>query len=144
MFQFSAERFGLNLNKELAATVLLDAAYTTDDKACAKYGTSLRSLQRWRRQFADGDPELAGSVATKKAAFDAAWADELPAALRKGIQCLSECMDTIRGDPRSLKNPAMIHAVAGAMTICAEIYFTGKVIDSRIINPGPEQINGYQ
>jgi hypothetical protein len=111
---------------------LLDAAYTTDEKACAKYGISIRSLQRWRRQLADGDPELAGSVATKKAAFDAAWADELPAALRKGIQCLSECMDSLRADPKTFTNPAMIHAVAGAMTICAEIYFTGKVIDSRI------------
>jgi hypothetical protein len=134
----------MKLDRELAATVLLDAAYTTDDKACAKYDVSIRSLQRWRRQLADGDPALAGFVATKKAAFDSAWADELPAALRKGLQCLSECMDSIRSDPRSLKNPAMIHAIAGAMTICAEIYFTGKVIDSRIINPAPEQINGYQ
>jgi hypothetical protein len=131
----------MKLDRELAAATLLDAAYTTDEKACSKYGVSLRSLQRWRRQLADGDPELAGFVATKKAAFDAAWADELPVALKKGIQCLSECMDTIRADPRSLKNPAMIHAVAGAMTICAEIYFTGKVIDSRI-DPEPDSFNG--
>ncbi len=84
VFNSSRRDCALNLNKELAATVLLDSAYTTDDKACAKYGVSIRSLQRWRRQFADGDPELAGFVATKKAAFDKAWADELPVALRKG------------------------------------------------------------
>src|SRR5687768_13424263 len=111
-----------SLDRELAAAALLDAAYTTDEKTCAKYGISLRSLQRWRQQLANGDPELAGSVATKKAAFDAAWADDLPAALKKGMLCISECMDTLRSDPNSLKNPAMIHAVAGAMSICAEIY----------------------
>lgn len=135
----------MNLNRELAATVLLDSAYTTDDKACAKYGVSLRSLQRWRRQLADGDPELAGFVATKKAAFDKAWADELPAALRKGMQCLSECMDGLRADPEALKNPQMIHSIAGAMSICAEIYFTGKVIDSRIFGGDePDRANGIQ
>lgn len=132
----------MTLDRELAATVLIEAAYTTDDKACSKYGISVRSLQRWRRQLADGDPELAGFVATKKAAFDRAWAEELPAALKKGLQCLSECMESVRADSASMKNPAMIHAVAGAMSICAEIYFTGKVINSRIIDP--EQISGYQ
>lgn len=79
------------LNKEFAATVLLDAVYTTDEQACQKYGTSVRSLQRWRRLFADGDPELAGFVATKKAALDAAWAENLPSALSKGLQALDSC-----------------------------------------------------
>lgn len=131
----------MNLNKELAATVLISAAYTTDEQACKQYGVSVRSLQRWRRQLADGDPELAGFVATKKAAFDAAWAEELPATLKKGMLCISECMEVLRADRNSLKNPAMIHAVAGAMSICAEIYFTGKVIGSRI---DPEPIGGIQ
>jgi hypothetical protein len=134
----------MELNRELAATALLDAAYTTDKKTCAKYGISLRSLQRWRRQLADGDPELAGFVATKKETFDKAWADELPVALKKGLQCLSECMDSVRSDPAFLKNPAVIHSVAGAMSICAEIYFTGKVIDSRIDPGEPFQTGGIQ
>lgn len=134
----------MNLNRELAAATLLDAAYTTDERACAKYGVSVRSLQRWRRQLADGDPELAGFVATKKAAFDKAWADELPVALRKGLQCLSECMESLRTDSQTLKNPAMVHAVAGAMSICAEIYFTGKVIDSRLFNSDTDQVGGIQ
>jgi transposase-like protein len=121
-----------SLDRELAAAALLDAAYTTDEKACAKYGISVRSLQRWRRQLADGDPELAGSVATKKEAFDKAWADELPIALKKAILCLNECMDTLSSDPVSKKNPEVIRAVAGAMSICADIYLTSKVIDGRI------------
>jgi len=58
----------MTLNKEFAASVLMDAIYTTDAQACDKYGVSVRSLQRWRRQLADGDPELGGVVATKKAA----------------------------------------------------------------------------
>jgi len=132
----------MNLNRELAASALLEAAYTTDEKACAKYGVSVRSLQRWRQQLAEGDPELAGFVATKKAAFDKAWAEELPAALRKGLQCLADCMDSVRNDPESLKSPTVIHAVAGAMSICAEIYLTGKVIDARILSSGPEELGG--
>jgi hypothetical protein len=32
------------LNKELAATVLIDAVFTTDEQACQNYGVALRSL----------------------------------------------------------------------------------------------------
>jgi len=125
----------MTLKRELAATVIIAAAFTTDEKACRQYGVSVRSLQRWRRQLADGDPELAGFVATKKEAFDKTWAEQLPIALKTGLQCLSECMDTIANDAKSKKNPEVIHAIAGALSICAEIYFTGKVIDIRFTQP---------
>lgn len=120
------------LNKEFAATVLFDAIYTTDQQACQKYGVSVRSLQRWRRLLADGDPELAGSVATKKAAFDAAWAENLPGALAKGLEALDSCYRAIQGDPEAQKNPNVIHALAGAFRICAEVHLTGRIIDARL------------
>lgn len=120
------------LNKELAAEVLLTAIFTTDEQACQKYGVSLRTLQRWRRKFVDGDPELAGCVATKKAAFDAVWAESLPAALARGIKALEKCFTEIHSDPRACKNPVVLHALAGAFRIVAEVHLTSKVIDSRI------------
>lgn len=116
---------------ELAATVLLEAAYTTDEVACAKYGISVRTLQRWRKDLLTND-ELAGFVATKKEILNAAWADELPIALKKGIQLIGECSDAIRSDPRMMKNPQVLSAVAGAMKLCAEVLMTNKVIDARI------------
>lgn len=131
-----------SLNRELAGTVLVSAAFTTDDQACEQYGVSLRSLQRWRRQLADGDPELAGIVSTKKAAFDKAWADDLPAALKRGISCLAECFETVKADPESHKNPAIIRAIAGAMSAVADIEITGRVIDARIGRGGVDATGG--
>ncbi len=122
----------VSLNKELAATVLLEAAYTTDDIAAQKYNVSVRSLRRWRRQFADGDPELAACVRTKTEAFNAAWAENLPGALARGLAALDSCFGAVQGDAEALKNPNVIHALAGAFRICAEIHYTGKVIDARL------------
>jgi hypothetical protein len=120
------------LNKELAASVLFDAIYTTDEQACQKYGVSVRSLQRWRRLLADGDdPELAGCVATKKAAFDRAWAEQLPVALTKALTTLSECMDAVRADSLLRVNPDMIYSIVGVVKTCAEIELTRKVLNAR-------------
>jgi hypothetical protein len=116
---------------ERAAAVLLDALYTTDQKAAERYGVSLRSVQGWRRMLAE-DSEFAAFFATKKEQFDAAWADTLPIALKEGVGLLAECARAIRSDARMMKNPAVIAAVAGAVKICAEVYLTGKVIDARI------------
>ncbi len=123
------------LNKEFAATVLLEAIYATDETACQKYGVSVRSLQRWRRLLADGDPELAGSVATKKVAFDRAWAEQLPVSLTKALTTLSECMDAVRADAKAKTNPDTIHSVVGVLKTVAEIELTRKVLDARFGNP---------
>jgi hypothetical protein len=114
------------LDKELAATVILEACYTTDEKAAARHGVSIRSLQRWRRRFAS-DPVLAGIVATKKKALDQTWAEEMPVALRKAIRFIGEACDV--ADKR---NPAVISAIAGALKVLAEALYTGRVIDARI------------
>jgi hypothetical protein len=122
---------GAKVNKELQAAVLVEAVFTADALACAKYGVSERSLQRWRRSLAEGtDPELAGFVATKKAAFDARWADECAPALAAGISFLAEAARSA-GDAQR-RNPAFIAAVAGAVKIIAETKLTGEIIGSRL------------
>src|ERR1051325_2677946 len=118
--------------KELAAEVLLTAIFTTDAEACEKYGVSLRSLRRWRQQLAAGDPELAAFVHTKKAVFDAAWAERLSPALSRGLQALDKCFAEIMTDPRLCKNPVIIHALAGAVHILADVDLSNRVIDSRL------------
>jgi ParB-like chromosome segregation protein Spo0J len=120
------------LNKELAAEALIDAAFTTDEQACQKYGISTKTLQRYRVRLAEGDPELSGFVATKKAARDAAWAENLPGALAKGLQALESCFAAVQQDPESLKKPEVIHALAGAYRICAEVHITSRLIDARM------------
>jgi hypothetical protein len=114
------------LNKELAATVILEACYTTDEKASAKHGVSIRSLQRWRRQLAS-DPVLAGFVATKKKALDERWAEEMPVALRKAARFIGDACEVA-----DIRNPAVISAIAGAVKVLAEVIYTGRVIDARI------------
>lgn len=116
------------INKELAATVLIEAAYTTDEKAAARYGISLRTIQRWRSKI-QTDPILAGFVATKKRAFDEAWAEEIPVTLRKAMRFLNDAFE--KADAR---NPAIIESVVGAIKIIAEVQMTGRWIDARIGN----------
>ena len=129
---------GPTLRYDLAASVLIDAVFTTDEQACKKYGVSLRSLQRWRRQLADGDPNLAGFVATKKAAWDAAWAGELPAMLREVQQTIRGLMTEIRSSVPLRESPMMLvtalERAAGAYRLFADVYYTGRVIDARLAN----------
>lgn len=120
-------------DKELAATVILEAAYTTDDKAAVRYGVSTRSIRRWRKQFAS-DEVLAAFVRTKKEAMDAAWAEELPIALRHSLDFIASAAQSASDDPMCKRNPEFIHAIAGALRICAEVYYTGKIIDARLAN----------
>lgn len=128
------------LSKDLVATLLVESLYTSDDAACARYGVSTKSLQRYRAALPD-DPELSGIVATKKAVFDKTWAEGFPIMLRKGIQVLSECMDAIQGDEQKKKDPQIIAAIAGAMKLAADIHLTGKVIDARLADAN-RQANG--
>ena len=58
-----------DLERELAATVLMEAAFNRDEEVCRKYGISRRTLQRYRREL-ETERLLAGAVARAKAAFD--------------------------------------------------------------------------
>ncbi len=116
---------------DFAATLLLEAVYSTDEDACKKYGASERTLQRYRVRLAT-DPILAGIVATKKAEFDRAWADEVAGALRQGLRTIRRICKKVEDDPQAHKNPIMLEKVAGAVKIVADVEMTGRVIDARI------------
>ena len=132
------------LNKEIVATVLIDAVYTTDEQACQKYGISTKTLQRYRKQLARGDPELSGFVHIKKTARDAAWAETLPNVLAKCLQALEACFAAVQSDPEALKRPDIIFALSGAYKVCAEVYLTGRFIDARVSgNMGQPGLSRY-
>lgn len=119
-------------NKELAATVLIEAAYIGDEKACERYGLALRSLQRYRKALAEGDTELAEFVAKKRKAFDQEWAAKIPIALSETVEYLTAVSAAAKTDKLLLRNPMMVSAAAGGMKLLADVMFTGKIIDARI------------
>ncbi|HYE75642.1 MAG TPA: hypothetical protein VEF04_20025 [Blastocatellia bacterium] len=133
--------------KDFWAQVIIEAAFTTDALVCQKYAISERGLRKWRKTFADGsDAEFTALCRTKKAVFDARWAENCSPALTAGINFLADAARSA-GEPQK-KNPAFIAAIAGAVKIVADVKLTSSVIDARIANTNrptddvPEQIFG--
>lgn len=116
-------------NHDHAAAVLIEALVSNDEAVCLKYGISLRTVQRWRRRLAT-DPGLSSAVATKKAALDAAWADDLAAPIRAAARLITDAAEG--ADVITKRNPEFVHAIAGALKICAEIKLIVRVLDARL------------
>ena len=119
---------------ELAASVLVEAVYTNDADASEKYGISVRTLRRYRRQLHE-DPELAAIVHTKGNELNKTWAQDFIAPLRKGAQFLIEAFESCRTDKSYIKNPVVIQAVAEAVRLCADVVLTSKAIDAQFGDP---------
>lgn len=115
-------------NYELAATVLVDAAYTTDTKAAEKHDVSERSVRRWRNRL-DRDEKLASLVLHKKRLAEQDWATELAPAIRASIDYLRRAAETA-----DTSDPDVIHAVAGALKMLTSVALTKKVLDDRLSN----------
>lgn len=107
-----------------AAIILAEAAVFGDEEAIKRHKISLRTLQRYRKAVGS-DPELARLFADKKAALEVAWAQEIPAAAREAILFLRRASE--KADP---KDPAVIHAVAGALKILTETHVTLRGLDA--------------
>lgn len=105
----------------LAATMLLD-----DKTAAAKFGVSVRSVQRWRALL-DTDDELAALVAQKKEALERDWAEDLGDAITKSIGFLGRA-----AADADTKDPAVIHSVAGALKILTDVATARQVLDARL------------
>lgn len=116
---------------DLAACALLEALYTTDDMACAKFGITARTLRRYRQRQAE-DTKLDDLFHAKKAQLDARWADSLPNVMLEAGRAIAEIASAIRSDPVMRRNPFALEKLAGALKLCADVYYTGKVIDARI------------
>lgn len=132
-------------SKELAAAVLIEAAFTNDEDAAARYDISVRTLRSYRARLHE-DPELAVIFQTKKALFDRAWADDLVKAMKGAASFIFEATETARKDDKCKTDPQMIAAMAGALKLCADVHLTSKVLDARLADANrsahglPEQV----
>lgn len=119
--------------REQAARIVLEAALKSgepdgDKATCAKYGITIRTLQRYRKMVATGsNPELSQTIADKKAKVEEGWADEIPGALRAAVAFLRKAAESA-----DATDPEAIHAVAGAMKLLSETSATWKVLDVRL------------
>lgn len=132
---------GTKFKPELAAVVLLEAAYKNDEDACRKYGVSLRSLQNWRRRLHE-DKEFAAIFATKQQRVSREWADDFLAPIRRAAQLIDQCYQEIQKDPRVMKNPVFIQAIADSARTCADILLTQQAINAQFSDPDqpPDQL----
>lgn len=127
------------LNLDRAAMILVEAAYYGDKKTAEKHGISERTISNYRSRLAE-DGELSVFFHIKKQEFEDKWADELPAAIRAGIQYLAKAAN--EADP---KDPKAIYSIAGALKILADVALTKKVLDARITGRGePERTEVQQ
>ncbi len=108
------------------AGILAEAAYYGDSQTAAKYGVSVRTLQRWRERLAE-DQSLQAAFERARAAFEQEWASEAIVAIKAGLQFLAKAAQTAKAS-----DPAAIHAVAGGVKIASEILTVREVLDARL------------
>jgi hypothetical protein len=117
--------------REEAARLIVEAATEGDKVVAEREGVDLRTfqrrLQRLRKRIDAGDDELSRLVADKKAKVEAGWADRIPGALRACVGFLEKA-----ATDADAKDPAAIHAIAGAMKLLSETSATWKLLDARL------------
>lgn len=122
-----------------AAKAVLEATVAGDKATCDKYGITRRTLQRWRkaigterhpkkRQTTFGN--LTENVAAKKAELEVDWAADIGKTLKAVIGAVLRSTDPDNG--ADIKDPDVIHALAGALKILSEVSSTWKLLDVRI------------
>lgn len=113
-------------NYELAATVLVEAAYKGDKAAAAQYGITARSLRNYRKRMVT-DEHLSALFHQKRALVESNWAADAPMAIRSAMQFLMRAaQDGVSYTPEA------VHAVAGAMKLLADVTLTKQVLDARL------------
>lgn len=122
-----------NFNTERAAAVLVDAAYMGDKRAAKKWGITPRTIPNYRKRL-ETDEAFASLFELKRAAAERDWAEQAPMAIRAAIDFILRAAQ--EGDAES---PEMVHAIAGAMKLAADMYLTKQVLDARLAKPGGPQ-----
>jgi hypothetical protein len=116
---------GAKFKPERAAAILVEAAFTSDEKAARHWDVSVRSLLNWRNRL-DEDPEFAAIFHHKKEIFEANWSLDLLPAMYSAIDYLK------RASAETTYSPEYIHAVAGGLKILSDVRVTKEVIDARL------------
>ena len=114
------------LRFDLAARIIAEAEFSPDKIVCERYGVSQRTLQRYRVQMAE-DPKLADCVASQKEALEAEWVSDAIRTMRCQFRFLRKAARTA-----DAKDPAAIHAIAGAMKLLGDGVAGSRIIDARL------------
>lgn len=114
------------LDPDRVAIILVEALYNDDAKTAERWGITTRTLQNYRRRLSN-DVELSQKFVLKKKLFESDWAAEVPSTIR-------EAMEFIRRAAKEAdhKDAEVIHAIAGAMKVTAEMGLTKEIIDARL------------
>lgn len=132
-------------NPDIAAAALIEAVFYGEQKTVEKYGISPRTMRNWRRRLVE-DAEFAALFQRKKAQFENSWLNRLTVPIQRAMDFIADACSTM--DARQRSNPEMIHAVAGALKICADVYLTSKALNvgaseqDRETQSVPEQVFG--
>lgn len=111
---------------ELSAQILAEAEFANDKVVCARYNISERTLWRWRAQATE-DRKLADLVSRKRSEIESEWVTDAIRTIRCQFEFLRRAAD--QADP---KDPAAIHAIAGAMKLLGDGVAGSRIIDARI------------
>lgn len=117
------------LNYHHVASILVEAMFYGDRRVAEKQGITTRTIRNYRARL-ETDENLSVLFHEKKEQFLANWAEDIPIAIRAGIQFIQRA-----ANEADHKSPETIHAVAGAIKILAEIGITKEIIDAKL--------NGY-
>lgn len=108
------------------AMILVEAVWLGDQRTAEKWGITTRTIINYRNRLVV-DKKLSEIFIHKNEVFTNDWAAGIPSAIRAAISFLQEA--AMKADP---KDPAVIHAVAGALKMLAEVGLTKEVIDARL------------
>lgn len=113
-------------SEDQIAQILVEAAYYGDNKTANDYQINLRTILRWRR-LSENNPHLLKLISKKKIAFERGWADEAAGAIKAGLEFLKSA-----AHQANKTDPAVIHAIAGAVKIASDVLIAREVLDARL------------
>lgn len=122
---------GRLVRPDIRAAILLEAAMLGDEPAATKFGVGVRSIQRWRRSVGV-DEILSAEIESKKKIFEERWLSDLDITIGKAIRTVGSAVDSIALDPKTARNPELLHEVVQAVRILADVRLATKVIDARL------------
>lgn len=112
-------------NKDFASTILAEAAYFGDKETAKKHNIHWRTVNNYRKRL-DDDKELVALFTKKRELLEINWAEDLAPAIMAGIAFLKRAAQ--KADE---KDPAAIHAIAGATKILTTISTTKEILNVR-------------
>ncbi len=116
---------------ERIAEILVETTTTAgkpgevDEQVAKRHGIQRRTIRNYRNRL-DHDEELARIFQEKRAKVADSWAEDLPHAIKAGIQFLQRAHNEL--DP---KDPDSVRSAAGSLKILTDVAATWKILDAR-------------